>query len=346
MKYIISILITLAFSSIYGQTAVTSYSADLPAHDSLEISLIDIDKSDYIFYFRVLLSGQTVEIYSEDNKTYDGKIVNSIKEYDQVEIEDEYRTKATQLYTEKVPIETSKATSLARQIIQSGQLSIPTDTLIETWTRWYLHCESLRFEIKNDGRYFEQSFHCPWSQPDSVEFKDVILSNYDLLKRELKLDSIYHNFWLKLPKGKTYSRSGYGMTYMMTEEQEVVWKKDQPRRDYLKSIKDTIDTYLRIELDQQQIKLDNINCFEDYRLTFNENGKLRKLRVSNHNKPKLFEGLSWYFEDKRKIRKCKTLIKKVFREIDLSSFNLKYKVHRTLSFGLEGNVQLRDDTIY
>ena len=346
MKYILFILTILTFSSIYGQTGLTSYSADLPVPDSLEVELIDIEKSDYVFYFRLLLSGQTVEIFSKDNITYSGNIINSIKEYNQIKIDDDYRTKATKIYTEKLFFERTKAKSLAHQIIESGQLLIPTDTLIESWTRWYLHCGRLNFELKNDGKYLQQSFHCPWSQPDSVEFKDVILSNYDLLKQELKLDSIYQGFWSQLPKGKTYSRSGYGMTYIMTDDQEAAWKKDKPRRDYLKSIKDTIDSYLRTELEKQQIKLDDINCFEDYRLTFNENAELWKLKVSDYNKPKLFDGLGWYFEDKREIRKCKKLIKKVFREIDLSSFNLKYKVYRTLSFGLEGEIQLRDYTIY
>jgi hypothetical protein len=346
MKSILLILSFLTFSSVYGQTGLTSYSADLPLQDSLEVSLVDIEKSEYAFYFRLLLSGQTVEIFSQDNKNYQGIISNSIKEYNQIKVDDEYRTQATKLFTEKVSIDSSVASSIAQQIIESGQPSIPTDTLIKSWTRWYLHCGSLNFEIQNNGKYIRQSFHCPWSQPDSVEFKDVILSNYDLLKRELRLDSIYQFFWSQLPKGKTYSRSGYGMTYIMTDEQKAAWNKDKPRRDYLKSLKDTIDSFLRAELEKQQIKLDDIGCFEDYRLTFNEDGKLWKLKVSDYNKPKLFDGLGWYFEDKREIRKCKKLIKKVFREIDLCSFDLKYKVYRTLSFGLEGEIQLRDDTIY
>ena len=225
-------------------------------------------------------------------------------------------------------------------------MALPRGASFKSWTRWYLHCGSLNFEIQNDGKYIKQSFHCPWSQPDSVEFKDVILANYDFVKQELKLDSIYQEFWSQLPKGKTYSRSGYGMTYIMTDEQEASWNKDKPRRDYLKSIKDTVDSYLRDALQKQQINLDDIDCFEDYRLTFNEDGKLWNLKVSDYNKPKLFDGLSWYMEDKKEIRKCKRLIKKVFREIDLSSFNLKYKVFRTLSFGQDGEVQLRDDTIY
>lgn len=346
MKHLLFILTILTFRTLFGQTGMTSYSANLPMQDSLEVSLIDIKKSNYDFYFRLLLSGQIVEIYTLDNETYDGKIINSIKEYNPIKVDDGYQTQATKLYTEEVAIESSLASSIAQQIIESGQISIPTDSLIDTWTRWYLHCGSLNFEIKNKDNYIIQSFHCPWSQPDSVEFKNVILSNYDLLKQELKLDSIYQEFMSQLPKGKTYSRSGYKMTYLMTDEQEVIWNKDKPRRDYLKSIKDTVDNYLRHELQNLQIRLDDIDCFEDYRLTFSEDGKLWKLEVSEYNKPKLFDGLSWYLEDKREIRKCKKLIKRVFREIDLSAFDFKYKVYRTLSFGLEGEVQLRDDTVY
>lgn len=345
MKYILSIITILTFSSIYGQTGLTSYSADLPAQDSLEVPLIDIEKSDYVFYFRLLQSGQTVEIYSQDYESYDGEIINSIKEYNQIKVEDEYRTKATKLYSEKVPIESSKATYIAHQIIESGQFSIPTDTLIQTWTRWYLHCGSLNFEIKNDGKYLKQSFHCPWSQQDSVEFKDVIISNYDLLKRELKLDSIYQSFRLQLPKGKTYSRSGYGMTYIMTDEQEAAWKKDKPRRDYLKSIKDTIDSYLEIRLKEIQSTTDSVNspCYSAH-LTFGRNGKLKEIRTNRDMK--LSDGLSWYIEDLIEDRRCKKAIKRIFKKIDLSSFNLKHEVYRTFYRSLGDGWTITDNTIY
>ncbi len=346
MKYIQFISILLTFGSIYGQAGLTSYSADPPAKDTLEVPLTDIKKSDYVFYFRLLLSGQIVELYSRDNKTFDGKIVNSIKEYNQVKVDGEYQINATKLYTENVSIERSKATSLARQIIESGQVSIPTDSLIETGTRLFFHCESLKFEIMYGGRYLEQSFHCPWRQPDSLEFIDVILSNYDLLKRELNLDSIYQNFWSQLPKGRTYSRNGYEMAYLFTNKQLDALEKSKPQRDYLKSIKDTIDAYLSAELDKLQIKLKDLSCSGNYHLIFKENGKLWKMKVSGYYKPKLFDGLRWYLEDKREMRRCKKAIKQAVRAIDLSSFNLKYKVYRTLTFGIKGDIQLIDNTLY
>ena len=314
--------------------------------DSLNIEKVDVQKTEHVFYFRLRLSGQTIDIFSQDRKIFRGVISNSIKEYEQIKTADEYRTKATKLYVENIEIDSSLAKTLAFQILESGQLFIPTDTLISSWTRWYLHCGSLIFEIKNESNYVKQLFHCPWSQPDAVEFKDIILSNYNLLTQELKLDSIYQVFMSQLPKGKTYSRSGYGMTYMMTDKQEEAWEKDRPRRDYLKSLNDTINNYLITELKKQKIQFNNINCFQDYRLTFNENGKLSKHKVSDYSKPNLSDGLGFYLEDKRGIRKCKKRIRKVFREIDLSSFNLKYKAYRTLSFGFGGQVHLRDDIFY
>ena len=120
----------MTFSSVYGQTGLTSYSADLPMQDSLEVALVEIEKSEFAFYFRLLLSGQTVEIFSQDNRNYQGTITNSIKEYSQIKIDDDYRTQATKLFIEKVAIDSSVAGSIAQQVRESGQPSIPTDTLI------------------------------------------------------------------------------------------------------------------------------------------------------------------------------------------------------------------------
>lgn len=346
MKGILTFTALLSLNLLKAQTGLTSYSTGFPMSDTLAFNYTEIKTSDFTFFFRLNLSGQTIDLYSRDKIKFQGEIINTIKEYEHVKIDDYYRTKASKLYTQITIIEPSLATKIAEQIIESEQLSFPTDTLIKSWERWFLHCGNLNFEIKDNGHYYTQTYHCPWSQKDSVEYKDVILSNYKLIIEELKTDSVYNEFFNQLPKGKTYSSSGYGMTYLMTDEQEDAWNKDQPRRDYLKSIKDRIDNYLTTELEKQNIKLDKISCFEDYRLTFNKDGELWKLKVSNYHKPKLLDGLVSYFEDKREIRKCKKLIRKVFREIDLSSFNLEYNVYRTLSGGLEEKFQLRDDTIY
>ncbi|TAE77899.1 MAG: hypothetical protein EAY81_12180 [Bacteroidetes bacterium] len=324
--------------------SLTSYPSNILMNDSLEIRFLDIQKSGYVFYFRLLLSGQTLDIFSKDKVVFYGEIVNSIKEYSYIKRGKHDLLKANQLYTEKLQIGTALSTKIAHHIIKSEQQSIPTDTLISSWTRWYLHCGSLVFEIKDEGKYVKQSFHCPWSQPDSVKFKSVILSNYDLLHQELKLDSVYEGFMSKLPKGKTYSKDGYRMAYIMTEKQRKAWEQDKPQRDYMKSVEDTISRYLKANLEKQ--KLNNISCFEVYHLTFNKDGKLCKLKVADYHRRKLFDDIGFYFEDKKAIRKCKKLIKRMFKEINLSSFKLRYKVVQTLRFERDGKVQLRGDTMY
>ena len=124
------------------------------------------------------------------------------------------------------------------------------------------------------------------------------------------------------------------MMFIMTDQQSENWKKSQPQRDLMKSVKDTVDSYINSELKKQDIKLNGIDCFEDYRLTFGKNGKLKSVKLSHHDKPTLKKslGLGGYLADKKEIRKCKRKIKQIFREIDLSFLNLETEIYRTFSF--------------
>jgi hypothetical protein len=116
----------------------------------------------------------------------------------------------------------------------------------------------------------------------------------------------------------------------------------------MKSVKDTVDKYINAKLNTQKNGLNNITCFDDYQLTIGTNGKLKKVEVSNHHKMK-FENLlnlRDYLADKREIRRCKTKIREIFKEIDLSFLNLKYELYRTLSFDMKRGFQLGDNTQY
>ena len=135
------------------------------------------------------------------------------------------------------------------------------------------------------------------------------------------------------------------MTYIMTEKQEEAWKKDKPRRDYLKSIKDTIDNYINFKLDSLQAtsNLMKFSCFDSYHLTFSKNGKLKKIWTSPEDNMKIGDGLSFYIEDKLEIWKCRKKIKKIFKLINLKSFHLRYELYRTFYFDIG---TITDDTIY
>lgn len=245
-------------------------------------------------------------------------------------------------------MEQTKVDKIAKRFIKTGQPKIPTDTLIASWSRNFLHCNSLVFQFNIDGKYTKQTFHCPWGQKDSVEFKSIILDNYEKLKSTFELDSLYDSFEGKLPKGKSYSRDGYRMMYKMTDQQSEHWRKSQPQRDFMKSVKDTVDSYINYELKKQDIKLNGIDCFEDYRLIFGKNGKLKKITLSDYDKPTLKKslGLGDYLADKKEIRKCKRKIKQIFSTIDLSFLNLETEIYRTFSFNHKNEYRLRDDTIY
>lgn len=348
MRFLIITFLALATNSFaFAQSRFTSYSADFPLKDSLKVELLDIQKSEYPFYFRLRLSGQTVDIFSEDNKTYQGEIKSYIREYKQIKTDGEYHSKAVQLHLKKVEIDSLLAKSIAIRIINSGQPELPTDDLIESWKKWFLHCGNLKFEIKNKDRFVEQSYHCPWSQPDSVEFKDIILSNYDILKQELQLDSLYEVLYSQLPKGKTYSRSGYGMTYILTKKQEDQRNKDKPRRIYLKSIKDTVDNYLNAKVNELKNSTTSLkhDCYSGYSLTFGKNGRLKKVRERGSSM-KISDGLFWYLGDVIEERRCVRQTKKILKSINLKAFDLEHDVYRTFYYELGGGWIVVDNTIY
>ncbi len=305
-----------------------------------------IEKSEFKYHFRHQRDGQIIDIYSKNGESFSGELINSITEYRSIKTEYGKDSKADKYVYEKVELNTKNVTEIGRLILNQKLYSIPTDTLIEGWNFGWLDCGAVSFSFKTENNFQFSEYSCHWHQNDSINYVATIKKMYDSIGQILDLQNKYSEFESKLKKGKTYSKNGFMMMYIMTEKQSLAFQKSKPQREYLKSIKDTVDNYLKSEISKQNIKFNEIDCFEDYLLTFNKNGKLGKVKVSDYNKPKLSDGLDFYFEDKREIRKCRKLIKRIFKEIDLSSFNLKYKVNRTLSFGLENKVQLRDNTIY
>jgi hypothetical protein len=318
--------------------------------DSFYFDLQPVQSTNFKSHFRISLTGQTIDFYSSDNEKFHGKLTNYITEYITVKNKDsDYdQSKKYQYVIEEITLEQTKVEKIVEKLIKTGQPEIPTDTLIALWQRNFLHCNSLVFQFNLSGNYTKQTFHCPWGQKDSIEYKNVVLDNYQSLKSTFQLDSLYNSFENRLPKGKSYSRDGYRMMYKMTDQQSENWKKSQPQRDFMKSVKDTVDSFINSELKKQNIQLSGIDCFEDYRLTFGKNGKLKTITLSHYDKPTLKKslGLGDYLSDKKEIRKCKKNIKQIFSNIDLSFLNLETEIYRTFSFDHKNEYQLRDDTIY
>jgi hypothetical protein len=349
---IISILIGLnSYSQKELQSVKLSDEYSWRNHSQSELNefyfkIQPIKNSMYKYHFRHQRDGQIIDVYSENGESFSGELINLITEYRDIKTDYGKDSKADSYIFENVKLNNDSATKFGNLILSQKFYSIPTDTLIAGWDFGWFDCGAISYSFKINNEFRFSEYTCHWQQNDSINYVPVIKSMYDTISQILDLQIRYSEFESKLEKGKTYSKDGFIMKYIMTERQSSAFQKSKPQREYLKSVKDTIDNYLKSEIAKQKIQYNGIDCFEDYQLIFNVNGSLEKVKVSDYDKPKLSDGLDFYFEDKREIRKCKKMIKQIFKEIDLSSFNLKYKIYRTLSFGHKKEVQLRDNTIY
>jgi len=362
MKVFLTILIftVLTINSAQGQDnglrtkliddAYTWTTATSEQLDSFYFSLQPIQTTRYKTHIRILLSGQSIDFYSSDNEEYFGRLTNYITQYITVKDKksDAKKTEAYQYFFEQIDLDQRLVNEVVKKLLNSKQFDIPTDTLMAYWHSNFMHCDAFVFHFNFNGRYTNQIFNCPWGQKDTVKFKQLVLDNYQTLKSNLQLDSLYHLFENKLPKGKSYSTDGYRMMYKMTAKQVENWSKGKSLRDYMKSVKDTVDSYIKTELKKQKIVTEDLSCHCNFHLTFGTNGKLKKVKISHYDKPKLMEsiGLGDYLEDKKEIRKCKTKIRQIFKNIDLSFLNLEYEIYRTFRFDSDNGFQLSDNTIY
>lgn len=358
MKQLFSAFLILISTSLFSQsndlhkieidTGFTWRNSTAAERDSFYLNLPVVRNTSFKTHIRISLVGQRIDLVSDDNKQFSGTLTNSTTEYKTVKTEFGDSYEAFRIVSNKVLLDSSICSLIASKIIESGQPYIPTDSLIPSWNKWFLHCASADFQIKLKSNYVEQYYYCPWSQPDSTEFKDIIVSNYSLLNGSLRLDVYYETFEGLLEKGKTYSKDSYWFKYIMTDQERESWNRDKPRRDYLKSIKDTIDSYLNSNLQNLQSRSDTMtfSCYGAYNLTFGKSGHLKKIWIHPAEKMKLSDGLVWFIEDRVEIWRCKHKIKQIFRKIKLKDFDLQHQIYRTFYFDLQGQWIVTDNTIY
>ena len=320
------------------------------AYDSFYFDLQPIHATKYKTHIRVKMVGQIVDFYSLDNIKFNGLLTNYTSEYITIKNKDnqQSQTKEYQCLIERVILSQTKVDSMVKILFQTGQADIPTDSLIPSWYQHFFDCNNLVFQFYSNGLYTKQTFRCPGGQKDDAAYINIIMGNFKSLKSIFQLDSIYDIFESKLPKGKYYSNDGYRMLYIMSQDQLDLWMKGKPMRDYLKSIKDTVDSYLKAELKKKQVELSTSDCFQSYYLIFGKNGRLKKVMISPNDKPKLIYsyGLADYWSEKRQIKKCEHKIKKIMGACDLAFLKLNYNIYRTISFGINNEAYLRDQTTY
>lgn len=295
-----------------------------------------INSSKSEFHFRYEKSSQIIDLYSENGIDFKGQVVNLIQENKTVKTDYGKDSRAFNYLFEKVEIANSKATKAGQLILNQKSYSIPTDSLINNWSFGWTDCGAIKFDYKVKTNIYRKSYTCAKNQNDSLEYVSKIKKLTDSLNQILDLKKSYDNFSSKLPKGKSYTIDGWINMYIMTEKQNEGWKKTKPIRDYKKSIKDTIDNYLEQKLNELIPNSTELDCFDEYRLTFSKNGKLKKMKVDMGFWERMFD---------KDYKKCKGILRKAFKEIKIDFVDPKYEFYRNLSFG-QKDIYIYDPTIY
>ncbi len=353
------LLFTLIFQSLLFQSQELNGDLQLRKNEKFDqklgseernriiYNILPIEKSEDLVNIRILFPRQIIELRKNKNNQYLGFVLNKTTQYNYSK-RDRNELKNTVEFFKKTSIEPDKTKEIIDKLIQSNQIKLPTDSQIENWNRNYLHCNGINFQLKILNNIQKQEYNCPLYQDEEKQSIKIIAENIRFVQSKLKLDSIYKNFESDLPLGKSYSYDGYRMIYKLTEKQNEIREKYKPYRESLKLKKDTIDNYLKSLIQNTNIRSEKINCFETYHLEFSTKGNLKKILVLSSDKPKWKDalGLKDFLQDQKEIRKCKKVIKEIFINTDLSWLDLKFNLNRSISFDLNGNPQLSDDTIY
>lgn len=292
--------------------------------------LIDLKNSDYKTHLRYLKNSQIIDIYSNDDITFEGEVLNYITEQKNIKVNN-YNTKTPNKYVyEILKLDKKTASAIGNYILKSNIQEIPNYTEIKNWNRNWLDCNSISFVLKIKSQISEKEFTCPSQQNDSIKYVKSLKEFYNKIDNNDSIKNRFDEFKNRLEKGKTYS-NGFVQMYLFTSKESELWNASIPKREYLKSIKDTITNFLDVKVSELLINTDDIDCFEDYHLFYSEKGKLINVKIQG----KL---------DKEE-RKCIKLIKKRLKSIKIDFVEPKYSFERVLSF-YNKKPSIYDNTIY
>ena len=298
--------------------------------------LLPLENSKYAFHFRYIKSGQIIDLLSENNEDFSGQIVNFIQETKEVKTEYGYNTEPINYIFNKVKIADTSATKIGQYILKEKTNEIPTDSLIPKWNFNWLDCGAIKFKYKVADKISNQTYTCAQNQNDSIAYVVDIKNLNDMLSNDLELKSSFDNFTNNLPKGASYKIDGWITMFKLSKKQLEWRKKNKPIRDYLKTVKDTIDNYLEFELNRLIPNSAELDCFDEYRLTFNKNGRLKSMKVDMGFWERMFD---------KDYQKCRRILKKAFKEIKIDFTDPKYMFYRDLSFGGK-EIYITDPTLY
>ncbi|MEO0469932.1 MAG: hypothetical protein AAF206_09965 [Bacteroidota bacterium] len=301
--------------------------------DSFYHQLPVIANSPYQTHIRFVNYRHRIDFFSNDNIHFKGSLINRA-------IQSRFN-KEKRIVWQKITLDDSLSSRLARQLIASGQALISSDTLKKDWQfLGFTDCGDVTYFFKLGTFHNEQTLFCPWSVSDTALFHGLILQNLDTLEQALRLQEHFERFCSLLPIGHAYSTGTITSMYKLTKKEARKWQKDKPRRAYFERIKDTLDGHLKEFVSQQRVESSGLYCLATYELYFDKNGKLKRIRTASGDKPNLWEGFGFYLQESRDIRRCRKKIQKIFQNFELKALNLEYGFERELTVDGDGQISL------
>jgi hypothetical protein len=322
-SYISTFLLCLSVFYCKGQDSKllsgdTSFWRKFEYAKNPKLHLPDLILSTEKYHFRYWTDKQVVDIWTLDGLTFNGLITSYTNSY--IEHSPEKKSqKASKTFYKQVYLDTSTAKK-AYQLIRHIE-TIPTDKSVKGWVQGFDGDEYI-FETSTPSTYCFRQYWTPSVQDSSLmEARDI--QNFLIeMDSTLKLHDQYKKFFSTLNPGN-YIGDGGTMTIKLTPVQIQYFKKAKPYRDYLYSVKDTLDHYLSDTLTKIISHYGGLKCYDDFFLKFSKDNKL--LAITTNSK---FSDS----EDKRDFIGCKKKIINAFNFINVDF------VHSKVAYELEMRV--------
>jgi hypothetical protein len=269
------------------------------------------------FHFRLWTDGQAIDIWTDDNKTFFGLLTNFTDSYEPYDMKKQ-KSKPSTTFANQVQLDTS----LARQSYNLIKVisSIPSQDSIKGWGLGFDGISYL-FETSTPSYYSFKSYWTPNAQDTNLVEAKQIQKFVDEIYVLLNLRNEYDKFFATLKPG-SYTSDHFIITTKLTEKQIENWKKYKPYRDYLDSVKDTLNNYLSDTLNKILEKNGGLTCYDQFFLKFSKKNKLKKITTN---------GDFLDFADRMDYYKCRNKIKKAFRHVRVDFVHSKVTYWKELS---------------
>lgn len=298
--------------------------------DSAYFGLPNPIHSKYKSYIRITVPRGTIDLYSQDNKHFNGTLLNSI-------IQDrEKKDRDTKLieyngykyFYQITMLDSAACTKVATQLLASGQDTLPDSDSIKSWHRGWFDCNSyIYFQFYRQGKYININYNCISGQDSTVQYYNIINSNKTLIYKQFKLYDNYNSFTSKLPQGCTYADNGIQLYTLTPSEQRRYYRKVTKHKadwQYLDSLSTKLNDYIGTEL-TEILNADSAlsNAYLDYHIELSRKNKL--LRIKNQNKIYDFSDFKESIRNKRAIRRA-------FKKVHIPFVKSKVKYWKNLYY--------------